>query len=144
VSLYGISDIGSPAAHQAYREIEQLRHHRALLARLARQRDEAKERAKAERIARFDHMMRTYAHVARTMRPYSSVRKEIIAQICDSSGFTFDELAGPSRRAKICKVRQELMCRLKLEAKMSSPQIGALLNRDHTTVLHALRKLGAA
>lgn len=75
-------------------------------------------------------------------RPFFPRRKEIAAQVCEQYGFTIEELKGLSRKAELVFARQVLMCRLRREIGMSLPEIGRFLNRDHTTAIHALKKLG--
>jgi chromosomal replication initiation ATPase DnaA len=53
---------------------------------------------------------------------------------------TREHLRGRSRLAKICTARHELIVRLYFERNLSTPQIGSLLNRNHTTILHYLHR----
>ncbi|WP_375408553.1 helix-turn-helix domain-containing protein [uncultured Methylobacterium sp.] len=69
----------------------------------------------------------------------------IIRTIAVHHGVTVEEVEGEGRRAKVVRPRQLAMVALWLEiSSMSLPSVGRLLNRDHTTVLHALRKFGAS
>jgi chromosomal replication initiator protein len=56
-------------------------------------------------------------------------------------GVNADELKGKSRHKQIVVPRQIAMYLLREEAHLSTPDIGRLLNRDHTTVLHALKQV---
>jgi chromosomal replication initiator protein len=56
-------------------------------------------------------------------------------------GVNPDELKGKSRHKQIVGPRQIGMYLLREDAHLSSPDIGRLLNRDHTTVLHALKQI---
>ena len=56
-------------------------------------------------------------------------------------GVNPDELKGKSRHKQIVVPRQMAMFLLREEAHLSTPDIGRLLNRDHTTVLHALKQV---
>jgi chromosomal replication initiator protein len=56
-------------------------------------------------------------------------------------GVNSDELKGKSRHKQIVGPRQMAMYLLREDAHLSSPDIGRLLNRDHTTVLHALKQV---
>lgn len=73
-----------------------------------------------------------------TKRPTA---REIISKVAKAYGLSVEALTGPSRKRAVVEARWEAMRRLKAETKLSSPQIGALFNRDHTTVLHALGTL---
>jgi chromosomal replication initiator protein len=56
-------------------------------------------------------------------------------------GVNSDELKGKSRHKQIVVPRQIAMYLLREDAHLSTPDIGRLLNRDHTTVLHALKQV---
>jgi chromosomal replication initiator protein len=56
-------------------------------------------------------------------------------------GVNPDELKGKSRHKQIVVPRQIAMFLLREEAHLSTPDIGRLLNRDHTTVLHAQKQV---
>ncbi|MBV9582819.1 MAG: chromosomal replication initiator protein DnaA [Chloroflexi bacterium] len=58
-------------------------------------------------------------------------------------GVNADDLKGKSRHKQIVEPRQMAMFLLREDAHLSSPDIGRLLNRDHTTVLHALKQVVA-
>jgi chromosomal replication initiator protein len=50
------------------------------------------------------------------------------------------ELLGRSRQARIVQARQAAMYTLRCGAGLSLPRIARIFERDHTTVLHAIRK----
>jgi chromosomal replication initiator protein len=56
-------------------------------------------------------------------------------------GINCDELKGKSRHKQIVGPRQISMYLLREDAHLSTPEIGRLLNRDHTTVLHGLKQI---
>lgn len=58
-------------------------------------------------------------------------------------GINADELKGRSRHKQIVEPRHIAMYLLREDAHLSTPEIGRLLNRDHTTVLHGLKQIGA-
>ena len=92
----------------------------------------------AERLA-----AEAYAEIARTRFASQSVSKQIIASVAEEHGVTVAEIIGPRRNAWIVKARWEAIKRVSLETGWSLPRIGRCFgNRDHTTVLHALRKMG--
>jgi hypothetical protein len=57
-------------------------------------------------------------------------------------GFALADILGPSRKKKLTLARQIGMW-LALQTGLSFPVIGRMFNRDHTTVLHAKRKIDA-
>jgi len=66
----------------------------------------------------------------------------VIEAVADFYSLSPDELKGRSRNKKVTKPRQIAMYLARQETKASLPQIGgALGGRDHTTVLHGLRKI---
>jgi len=76
------------------------------------------------------------------MRPgwYSNIPpNEVLQTVAKCRRLTVDDLRGPSRRAYIVRARWEAM-RMLRDRGLSLSAIGIILNRDHTTVLHALRR----
>lgn len=53
-----------------------------------------------------------------------------------------DDILGPRRGKPLIAARCEAMGLVYQHTPASLPRIGLCLNRDHTTVLHALRKIG--
>jgi chromosomal replication initiator protein len=72
----------------------------------------------------------------RTMTPSA-----ILLAVGRYYGVNADELKGKSRHKQIVEPRQISMYLLREDAHLSSPEIGRLLNRDHTTVLHGLKQV---
>ena len=68
---------------------------------------------------------------------------QILAAVLENyRGITADDLRGPRRQRKLIKPRHEAMLRIYLERPdLSLPAIGRFFNRDHTTILAAVRKL---
>ncbi len=60
-------------------------------------------------------------------------------QVCRKHGITVEEFDGAQRGRKIVAIRLEAI-RLAKATGASSPAIGKAYNRDHSTILHALRK----
>jgi chromosomal replication initiator protein len=52
-----------------------------------------------------------------------------------------EELRGKSRHKQVVVPRQIAMYLLREDAHLSTPEVGRLLHRDHTTVLHALKQV---
>jgi|SRR6185369_8751231 len=72
--------------------------------------------------------------------------QQIIADMARQHQLTYADIISKSRRHHIVKARTEAIWALKdWNPSLSLPQIGRMMGgRDHTTVLHALRKRGAA
>ena len=56
-------------------------------------------------------------------------------------GVKLDDLKSKARHKQIVIPRQIAMYLLHEDARLSTPEIGRLLNRDHTTVLHGLKQV---
>jgi chromosomal replication initiator protein len=57
-------------------------------------------------------------------------------------GVKLEDLKGKARHKQIVVPRQIAMYLLYEDARLSTPEVGRLLNRDHTTVLHGLKLVG--
>ncbi len=60
----------------------------------------------------------------------------ILQAVARYFGVSPDAIKGKSRHKEIVVPRQVAMYMLREEARLSTPDVGRLLNRDHTTVLH--------
>jgi len=70
--------------------------------------------------------------------------RDIIIQECIITGIPFSVLIGPSRLRSIAHARQYAMWRCRKETDASLKQIGLCFgDKDHTTVLHAIKKIEA-
>lgn len=70
---------------------------------------------------------------------------QIIEAVSRFYDVSIDDLKGPRRQKEIVKPRQMTMFLMREEANLSYPRIGAELGgRDHTTVIHAVGKIGQA
>lgn len=68
--------------------------------------------------------------------------KKIQLAVCKEYGVTFNELVSQRRWAKLSFARQVAMYLCKKLTAKSLPEISRLFgNRDHTTVLHGVRKI---
>ena len=68
----------------------------------------------------------------------------IMREVCDKHGISKSELLSPRRAVPIVAARHEAMYRMSKETTMSLPAIGRRMGgRDHTTVLHGIRKYEA-
>ena len=68
--------------------------------------------------------------------------KSILKATCEVFNFTLDQITGGSRRRPLVDARQIAMYVTRNMTDLSYPEIGrAFGNRDHTTVIHAVRKI---
>jgi chromosomal replication initiator protein len=74
----------------------------------------------------------------------TTVLPAIIQRVCATFEVTRKELLGPSRLRRVLLPRQVAMYLAQRSGKLSLPRIGAAFDRDHTTVMHACRKVEAA
>lgn len=66
--------------------------------------------------------------------------KILAKQICAKYGVDFDEVCSERRHKHLVLIRHEIFYRLKVDLQMSYPAIGEKFNKDHTTILHGVRK----
>ncbi len=69
--------------------------------------------------------------------------EEILAAICEVSGETKWDILGPRRNIRLARARQVACYLIKIHRpNMSFPHIGRFMgDRDHTTIMHAVRKV---
>src|SRR5262249_4641242 len=67
----------------------------------------------------------------------------IVKRVAATFGVTEKELLGPSRLRRVMVPRQVAMYLAREVCRLSLPRIGSAFERDHTTVLHAVRKVEA-
>ncbi len=69
--------------------------------------------------------------------------RELAARVAAWHHLTAKEIFGPSRRPGIVAARHDAMAAVRMaNPALSLPMIGRVFKRDHTTVMHALQKLG--
>lgn len=75
-------------------------------------------------------------------RPPSGAERvrRVIADVCAAHGMSRDELMGRSRHSPLVRARQEAMWRVKHETGWALTRVGRCFGRDHSTVLHGVRK----
>jgi hypothetical protein len=66
---------------------------------------------------------------------------EVITRVADEEGFSLDELRHHSRAVELVATRWRAAKAAREETGASLPQIGRILDRHHTTVLHGLRQI---
>lgn len=62
----------------------------------------------------------------------------VIAEECARAGVSIEDVRGKRRRTRIVAVRRRISRRLRDEVLLSYPAIGALLNRDHASIMSPL------
>ena len=69
--------------------------------------------------------------------------RQFIKQLCDHFGVEWSEIIGPSRFREIVLPRQKMQWLVMkfYNDRMSYPLVGRIFKRDHTTILHACRKI---
>lgn len=67
----------------------------------------------------------------------------IIGKVAAAFGVTAKDLTGPSRLRRVLVPRQVAMFLAREACGLSFPRLAAAFGRDHTTVLHAVRKIAA-
>ncbi|MBB4200610.1 hypothetical protein GGD83_004439 [Rhodoblastus sphagnicola] len=65
----------------------------------------------------------------------------ILKLVSERTGVSIKEILGDEKPAAIAAARQEAMWAVKKITNWSLPRIGRRFNRDHTTVLHAIRRV---
>lgn len=103
---------------------------------------EPKPKPEPERIRIDPEQARAYRESFKNLR---TPPRRIIARVAEKHGLTPDDLTGPSRVHDVILARWEAI----LEVRTVYPDrgliwLGQQFNRDHTTILHALRQVGAA
>jgi len=63
---------------------------------------------------------------------------DILNTVSNYYGVTINELKGKCRKRRIVKPRQVIMFLLRTKARMMLSDIGEVMNRDHTTVIHSI------
>lgn len=66
--------------------------------------------------------------------------RTILRETADKYDVTVEQMVGQSRKRQLIPARYEAAFRMSTEADMALPAIGRRLNRDHTTILHAIRR----
>ena len=70
--------------------------------------------------------------------------ERIVGRVAAAFGVTVRDVLGKSRLRDVLVPRQVAMYLAREVAKLSLPRVGAAFGRDHTTVLHACRKVADA
>lgn len=93
-------------------------------------------------IARFREAERLRVEKLKSRMEAGGVRG-IIAEVALAHRVTVEDILGSSRSAPLVKARHEAIIEVAIRRPaFSLPQIGRCFSRDHTTILHVLRKYG--
>lgn len=77
------------------------------------------------------------------IRPFSNRREEILAIVSQKYRIGAKTIRGASRKKTAVMARHEAMWMMRVYCGLSYPQIGIFFGRDHTSVVHAVRKYSA-
>lgn len=67
--------------------------------------------------------------------------RDIVKAIAAANGVKFGDIVGPRRNTSLVKIRFEAIRQVAdLRSDLSLPALGRVFNRDHTSILHALKK----
>jgi chromosomal replication initiator protein len=73
-----------------------------------------------------------------TKNERTQLANDILNTVSNYYGVTINELKGKCRKRRIVKPRQVIMFLLRTKARMVLSDIGEVMNRDHTTVIHSI------
>ena len=63
---------------------------------------------------------------------------DILNTVSNYYGISIEDIKGKCRKRRIVKPRQVIMFLLRTKARMVLSDIGEVMNRDHTTVIHSI------
>lgn len=88
-----------------------------------------------------DRAISLYSYRVPVVPPRPGTMREIAALIAKKYELSLDELKGPTRERRVSWPRQEAFALIYAQGSLSLPQIGQFFGgRDHTTVLHGIRR----
>ena len=87
-----------------------------------------------------DEMVKNWAMLAPLAGSLPSGGRAIAEQVARKHGLTFNDIWQQDRRRHLVKARCEAWARIRAETILSLPQIGAIFNRDHTTILAGVHR----
>jgi len=125
------------------REEAAAKEQRRIQAELAAQDRAAMERQRHESDAS-DHIAAQDSAANDASAPSRKPAVEIVREVCVSFGVRFADVIGDSREFHVVRARQHAMYRLRSERPdLSFTQIARIFRKDHTTVIHSVRKVAA-
>ncbi|WP_173931374.1 helix-turn-helix domain-containing protein [Chelativorans sp. Marseille-P2723] len=111
----------------------------------AKQMEKSLDTLKAQRAAeiRFSKMMAEISSRSEKRRSAPIRVIDIIAIVAAKHGLTIGDIKGPLRQRNIVLARHEAIALARKERPdLSLTQLGRQFDRDHTSILHALRRMG--
>lgn len=102
---------------------------------------EAARRAEEARLFEEDRL-RLAQEVANREDPIFVAKpwKDIVRETCEKHKVGVGQVMSDQRYASVVAARNEVFYRMSRECVLSLPRIGQLLGKDHTTVLHGIRR----
>ena len=64
---------------------------------------------------------------------------EVVCKVAAEHGVALSDLRGPGRRGRLAEARRRAAAAARARTDVSLPQLGRILNRDHSTVLSLVR-----
>lgn len=124
---------------------------RAKLIELSRRHIAAEEARKAREAALDKAIERAREHHRRRQSAEAGQTppNTIIAMVAAWHGLTHDDIVAADRAKELVLARMDAIAAVRLNCRIcgsqfSTPRLGRLFKRDHSTILHALRKAGLA
>ena len=74
------------------------------------------------------------------LSPFDLFPYGVLEAVASTSGVTVAEITGPVRTERCVRARDVVVAILRARG-MSYPEIGKLLHRDHTTIMHAISRI---
>lgn len=81
--------------------------------------------------------------VPQALRIPRTKSETILAEVCAKHGLSKEALLGKLRHKQFVAARHEAAFRLIVEAGMTYPAVGRRMGRDHTTIMHSVKKHAA-
>jgi len=69
---------------------------------------------------------------------------DILQRVAAEAGITSELILGDSRGVEAVRARDRVIWLLRMDLGMGPSEIGRFLNRDHSTILHSIKKTGEA
>lgn len=123
------------------RTIEQIRAEKRRLAAIETKRQADELAARQAEARKSLEAIRSYRCVVNTGSNVPA--RQIIQMVATAKGFPLEEILGNSRNRSVVEARFDAI-KAVADARpdMSTPQIGRIFGKDHTTIIHALSKRG--
>lgn len=65
----------------------------------------------------------------------------VLRDVANRNGVPVEEILGSRRTSRVAKARHEAIWRVKNATNWSLPRVGRMFHRDHSSVLHAIRRM---